>query len=56
MNWFDKAADQIEQEYEDGFIDMHEMHSQLADLRGEMQQEAEEAAEQAYSDAMGLMG
>ncbi|WP_162500895.1 hypothetical protein [Modicisalibacter coralii] len=53
MNWFDKAADQIEQEYEDGFIDMHEMYSQLADLRAEARQEAEGAAEAACNDCMG---
>ncbi|MBW5801155.1 hypothetical protein [Halomonas elongata] len=53
MNWIDKAADQIEKEYEDGLIDMHEMHDQLADLRAEAQQEAEDAAQAAYDDCMG---
>lgn len=53
MNWIDKAVEQIETEYEDGFIDMHEMHRQLDDLKGEARQEAEDAAQAAYNDCMG---
>jgi hypothetical protein len=50
MNWVDRAADQIEQEYEDGFISLQEVYSQLDDLKGEARQDA---AESVYNDRMG---
>lgn len=51
--WYERAEDQIDREYADGLIDSKEYQQQMRDLRLEMEGEAEEAAHEAYDDAMG---
>lgn len=51
--WYEKAEDEIDQQLADGLIDSKEYQRQMRDLRAEMRGEAEEAARDAYNDAMG---
>lgn len=51
--WYERAEDEIDQELADGLIDSKEYQRQMRDLRLEMESEAEEAAREAYDEAMG---
>ncbi len=51
--WYERAEDEIDQQLADGLIDQKEHQRQMRDLRLEMQGEAEEAAREAYNEAMG---
>ena len=53
MNGFDRAAEQIEDMLERGEISSKEYEEYMADLRQEQRESAQEAAQQAYDDAMG---
>ena len=53
MTWFEKAEIELEESYERGEISAQELRDGLRDLRDEMRGAAEEAAENAYNDAMG---
>ena len=51
--WYERAEDEIDQQLADGLIDQKEYQRQMRDLRLEMEAEAEEAAREAYNEAMG---
>lgn len=53
MNWIDRAEAEIEAAYAAGEIDYGEYHNRMRDLRDDIRGAAEEAAEDAYRDAMG---
>lgn len=55
MDWFDRAADQLEKDLDDGVIDHQEFGQEMAHLRAELRDAAEDAAEEAYRAEMGLM-
>lgn len=52
-NWYGRAVQQIEGDYDAGLIDSKEYQAQMRDLKDEMRQSAQDAADQAYDDAMG---
>ncbi len=51
--WYERAEDEIDQQYADGLIDSKEYQHQMRELRAEMRSETEEAAREAYNNAMG---
>ncbi|GAB2620155.1 hypothetical protein [Novilysobacter erysipheiresistens] len=51
--WYDRAAEQIDADYDDGLIDSREHHEQMRDLNAELREAAEEEARQAYDGYMG---
>ena len=53
MSHFDRLEDQIEKEYDDSLIDEKEYHEAMRELRYEIQEYAEEQAQQSYDDVMG---
>jgi len=52
MRWFEKAEQELEDEYAEGALSLPEFNEAMADLRRELQAEAEEAAVDAYDDVM----
>lgn len=52
-NWYERAAEQIDADYEAGLIDAKEHQRQMRDLNDELRQSAQDAADRAYDDAMG---
>lgn len=53
MQWYDRAVEQIEKDFESGAIDSEEYRGQMRDLNSELEESAREAGEQAYNDTMG---
>lgn len=53
MDWFDRAVEELERALDNGEITQKEFDSQMRDLRSELRASAEEAADNAYKDAMG---
>lgn len=53
MRWFDKAAEELERDLEEGAITQEEFRRYMADLRAELQDAASEAARETYDDYMG---
>ena len=53
LHWVDKAEQQLEKELENGEISDKEFREQMRDVHAEHEQEAHDAAEQAYNDTMG---
>lgn len=53
MDTFDREYHNLEKACEDGEITYAEMESQMRDLQAECKEQAEEAADAAYRDAMG---
>lgn len=53
MDPFDRAAEQIERDYEQGIITSAECQEAMSDLRAEQQEYADECARHAYDNAMG---
>ena len=51
-NWFEKAERELEDEYEQGGMSLPEFREAMADLRRELQGQAEEAALDAYDEVM----
>lgn len=51
--WYEKAEAEIEQELIDGHITQKEYNQAIRELRWEMESIAQEAADNAYHDAMG---
>jgi hypothetical protein len=52
-SWFDRAEKEIEDQYHAGELTLKEYNRAMNDLRRELQQEAYDAADQAYQDVMG---
>ncbi len=52
-HWIDKAEKQIEDDFENGEITDKEYKEQMRDAHAEHEQEAHDAAEQAYNDVIG---
>jgi len=50
MDWFDKAEDQIAEEYNNGDIDDKEYKSQMRSLRQEHEEARQDAAQEAYDN------
>lgn len=50
MNWYDRAEQEIEDELNNGDIDIKEYHRQMRDLRAEYEQGAQDAAQEAYDN------
>lgn len=48
MNWFDKAAEELEADLENGLISQEEFRAQMRDLNAEFQDARYEAAQEAY--------
>lgn len=48
--WFDRAAEELEQDYAEGRIDYGEFHNQMRELQRELNDAAHEAAQDAYED------
>jgi len=53
MDWYEKACERIEADYAAGDIDFGEYHNQMRDLTEELQQAAQDAAEDAYANYIG---
>lgn len=53
MDWFDKAAEELESELESGNITPEEFRFEMSNLRAELREHASEAAESAFNDVMG---
>ena len=53
MNWFERAEDAIEKALDDGEITNAEYHEQIRELRAEVQQGAEAAADEARDNYYG---
>lgn len=53
MEWFDKAVEEIEQDYDNGNISNKEYNEQMRELRCELRGAAEQHAEDAYTDYLG---
>lgn len=53
MDWFDRASSELEQELENGNLTQQEFNREMANIRAELREEAADAAEEAYNDAMG---
>jgi len=53
LHWVDKAIQQVEEELENGGISDKEYREQVRDIYAEHEQEAHDAAEQAYRDTIG---
>ncbi len=49
MDWFYKAEQQIEDDYEAGFISTEEYHEEMRSLRAEYEQAAQDAAAETYN-------
>lgn len=47
LRWFDRAADQLEQELADGLITNAQFHAAMADLRRELRDQHAEEREEA---------
>lgn len=56
MDWFERAENELIDSYNRGEITEKEFKREMADLRAELRAGAEEAAEQAYNDHMGIGG
>lgn len=52
-NWYEKAAEQLEQDYAAGLIDYGTFHNEMRELNHQLQGAAEEAAQDAYDNYMG---
>lgn len=48
--WADEAANQLDQDLQDGEISSHEHDMQMADIQDEVRRGAEDAADQARND------
>jgi hypothetical protein len=53
MDPFDRAAEQIERDYDQGVITSDEYQEVIRDLRADAREYAQECADKAYDDAMG---
>jgi len=53
MRWFDNAVDQLEKDLDEGVISDKEFRDEMRNLNAELEQQAHDAAEEAYNDAMG---
>lgn len=52
-NWYERAEQEINEDYERGDIDLAQYQSRMRDLNAELREEARNNAEQAYNDTMG---
>jgi hypothetical protein len=50
MNWLDKAEESLETDYNSGFITYQEFLSGMRDLRAEVEQGRQDAADRARDD------
>lgn len=50
MNWIDKAEEELESDYNSGFITYQEFLQGMRDLRGEVEQARQDAADKARED------
>lgn len=50
MDWYDKAEEQLENDYNSGYITYAEFLSGMRDLRSEMEQNRQDAAQEAYDN------
>ena len=53
MDWFDREAQALCDALDNGEITEKEFNSEMRDMRSELQQQAEDAGEEAYNDRMG---
>lgn len=49
-NWYERAMEQLDRDYEAGLIDFGELHNQQRELNRELRDAAEEAARDAYDE------
>ncbi len=52
-NWYERACEQLEQDYADGRIDYGTFHNEMRELNNELRQAAQDAADDAYDGYMG---
>jgi hypothetical protein len=50
MTWYDKAEESLENDYNSGYITYSEFLQGLRDLRNEMEQSRQDAAQEAYDN------
>ena len=53
MDWFDREMERLEEELDKGEISEEDFYAQIRDLREELREEAQQAAEDTYRDRMG---
>ncbi|MCP4992030.1 MAG: hypothetical protein GY928_40055 [Colwellia sp.] len=49
-NWADKAIEQVEADYEKGYISYSELNQQIKDIELEYEQEREDATQEFYNN------
>ncbi len=49
MDWYDKAMEQCEKDFEEGLISAQEMREEMKDIHAELEEQAQEA----YDNVMG---
>ncbi len=52
-NWYERAEDELVESLNNGEITQGEFHMAMRDLRNEVREYAQEAADQAYNDYLG---
>ena len=52
MDWFEKAIEELERELDRGLISQREYNREISNLRHELRQDADDAAEEAYNNVM----
>lgn len=53
MDWYDKAEDELVEQLNNGEITRKEFDSEMSELRRELRQQAEDAAQETYDAYMG---
>lgn len=53
MDWFDRAAEELEDQLERGELTAEEHKQEMRELKRELESQASEAAGDAYNDIMG---
>jgi len=50
MDWFNRAVQDLEDEYEEGGLDLSELNKAMKDLNEEYDQSRQDAAQEAYDN------